>query len=55
MALFDDIRDIMEFRAPEKLPVFALSQEFDALNYHLTLPRQHLLLGGFFNHNEFFN
>ena len=36
MALFDDIRDITEFRAPERLPVFALSQEFDARYAGLT-------------------
>ncbi len=36
MALFDDIRAIMDCRAPERLPVFALSQEFDARYAGLT-------------------
>lgn len=38
MALFDDIRAVCEGRAPAHLPVFCLSQEFDAkyagLTYH---------------------
>ena len=38
MGVLDDIRAVAELRAPEKLPVFCLSQEFDAkytdLTYH---------------------
>ncbi|MGD9496989.1 MAG: uroporphyrinogen decarboxylase family protein [Armatimonadota bacterium] len=30
MALFDDINAVRELRAPQRLPVFCLSQEFDA-------------------------
>ena len=36
MALFDDIHAIMDCRAPEKLPVFALAQEVDARYAGLT-------------------
>ncbi len=36
MALFDDIEAVLQHRAPERLPVFCLSQEFDARYAGLT-------------------
>ncbi len=36
MALFDDIGAVLEHRAPQRLPVFCLSQEFDAKYAGLT-------------------